>query len=391
MRLRFSDCVLDLERLELTRGGVAVDVEPQVFELIAHLAGNPDRVVGVDELFDVVWRGRIVSLSTLTSRVSAARAAIGDTGGAQRLVRTIHGRGYRFVGAVQAEGAAPAAALPPLHQEVQFCAAADGVRLAWSRVGAGPAIVKTGNWLTHVEYDWESPVWSHVLRWLAEGRRLVRYDARGNGLSDREVADISFEAFVRDLETVVDAAGLERFALFGVSQGCAFSIAYAVRHPERVSKLVLYGGFARGRRLRGSPVDAEQAEAMLTLMRTGWGQDNPAFRQVFTSLFVPGGTPEQMAWFNELQRVTTSPENAVRLRLVSDWMDVVGLLPLVRTPTLVLHCHDDAMQPFEEGRFLAASIPGARFVGLDGRNHLILEADPGWPRLRREVDAFLAE
>jgi pimeloyl-ACP methyl ester carboxylesterase/DNA-binding winged helix-turn-helix (wHTH) protein len=393
LRLRFSDCVLDLERLELVRGGVRVEIEPQVFEVLVHLIRNQDRVVGADELFDVVWRGRIVSLSTLTSRISAARVAIGDTGSDQRLIRTISRRGYRFIGdAVAADGGAlPALAAAPLRQEVQFCETSDGVRLAWSRVGAGPAIVKTGNWLNHIEYDWESPVWSHVLHWLARGRHLVRYDARGNGLSDRDVADISFDAFVRDLETVVDAAGLGRFALFGASQGCAFSIAYAVKYPERISKLVLYGGFARGRRLRGTAVDVEQAEAMLTLMRTGWGQDNPAFRQVFTSLFVPGGTPEQMEWFNELQRKTTSPENAVRLRLVSDWMNVVDLLPRVRTPTMVLHCHEDAIQPFEEGRFLAAKIPGARFVGLEGRNHLILEDDPGWPKLQEEVEAFLAE
>lgn len=390
MRLRFRDCVLDLERLELLRNGVRVPVEPQVFEVLAYLIRNQDRVVGVDELFETVWRGRIVSLSTLTSRVSAARVAIGDTGGEQKLIRTVSRRGYRFVGeAVATDAPIPVPRTPP-RQEVRFCETSDGVRLAWSRVGDGPPIVKTGNWLNHIEYDWESPVWSHVLHWLARGRTLVRYDARGNGLSDWEVPEISFDAFVRDLEAVVDAAGLDRFALFGASQGCAFSIAYAVKHPERVSKLVLYGGFARGRHLRGSAIDIEQGEAMLTLMRTGWGQDNPAFRQVFTSLFVPGGTPEQMDWFNELQRKTTSAENAVRLRLVSDRMDVVDLLPSVRVPTLILHCRDDAVQPFAEGRFLATHIPAARFVGLDGRNHLILEDDPGWPRFQREVGAFLA-
>ena len=391
MRWFFSDCVLDLERVELLRAGAGVEIEPQVFEVLAHLIEHQDRVVSTDELFEAVWHGRIVSLSTLTSRVSAARSAIGDTGSDQALIRTIPRRGYRFVGeAVREESSVAPPPLPP-RQEVQFCRSADGVRLAWSRVGTGPPIVKTGNWLNHIEYDWESPVWSHVLRWLARGRQLVRYDARGNGLSDRGVADISFDAFVRDLEAVVDAAGLDRFALFGASQGCAFSIAYAVRYPERVSRLVLYGGFARGRRLRGSPVDTEQAEAMLTLMRTGWGQDNPAFRQVFTSLFVPGGTPEQMAWFNELQRKTTTPDDAGRLRLVSDYMDVVELLPRVRCPTLVLHCRDDAVQPFEEGRFIAANIPGARFVGLDGRNHLILEHDPGWSRFRQEIDDFLSD
>ena len=203
--------------------------------------------------------------------------------------------------------------------------------------------------------------------------------------------DISFEAFVRDLEAVVDAAGLERFALFGASQGCAVSIAYAARHPERVSKLVLYGGFARGKRLRDDPTVIAQSDALITLMRTGWGQENPAFRQVFTSLFVPGGTAEQMRWFNDLQRNTTSPENAVRIRLVSDWIDVRNLLPQITMPTLVLHCRDDAVQPFEEGRMMAAGIPGARFVCLEGRNHVILESDPGWSRFRQEIDSFLAD
>lgn len=393
MRLQFSDCALDLERLELWRAGRRVEIEPQVFEVLVHLIRNQDRVIGADELFEVVWHGRIVSLSTLTSRISAARVAIGDTGSDQKLIRTIARRGYRFVGEAVAADGGPVPGRPAanLRQEVQFCETSDGVRLAWSRVGTGPPIVKTGNWLNHIEYDWESPVWSHVLHWLARGRQLVRYDARGNGLSDWDVPEISFDAFVRDLETVVDAAGLDRFVLFGASQGCAFAIAYAVKYPHRVKRLVLYGGFARGRRLRGSAVDIEQAEAMLTLIRTGWGQDNPAFRQVFTSLFVPGGTPEQMEWFNELQRKTTSAENAVRLRLVSDYMNVVDLLPRVRTPTMVLHCHDDAIQPFDEGRFLAAKIPGARFVGLEGRNHLILEDDPGWPKFREEVEGFLAE
>jgi pimeloyl-ACP methyl ester carboxylesterase len=263
------------------------------------------------------------------------------------------------------------------------------VRIAYARVGSGSPLVKAGNWLNHLEYDWESPVWSHMLKWMASEHQLIRYDARGNGLSDWEVKDISFDASVRDLEAVVDAAGLERFALFGASQGCAVSIAYAVKHPERVSKLVLYGGFARGRCQRGDSAEIEQADAMITLIRTGWGQDNPAFRQVFTSLFVPGATVEQMQWFNDLQRNTTSPENAVRIRLVSNNMNITKLLPLLTAPTLVIHCRDDAVQPFEEGRSLAAGIPGARFVGLEGRNHLILETDPGWDRFKEEIRAFL--
>lgn len=393
MRYEFDDFVLDTERVELRRGSKLVDIEPQVFDLLVHLIANHDKVVSSDELFEAVWAGRIVSLSTLTSRINAARKALGDSGARQKLIKTIPRRGYRFAAEViTASDEADAAPEPEatLRQEISFCTSGNGVRIAYAKVGSGPPLVKAGNWLNHLEYDWESPVWSHMLKWMASGRQLIRYDARGNGLSDWEVQDISFDAFVRDLEAVVDAAGLTRFALFGASQGCAVSIAYAVKHPERVSKLVLYGGFARGRRLRGDPVDIEQADAMITLMRTGWGQENPAFRQVFTSLFVPGGTPEQMAWFNDLQRNTTSPENAVRIRLVSDYMDVLKLLPQVTVPTLVLHCNDDAVQPFEEGRILAAGIPGARFVALEGHNHLILETDPGWSRFQEEVAAFLA-
>jgi pimeloyl-ACP methyl ester carboxylesterase/DNA-binding winged helix-turn-helix (wHTH) protein len=393
LRYDFDGYVLDTGRMELRHDGKLVEVEPQVFDLLAFLIQNQDRVVSNEELFDAVWQGRIVSLSTLTSRINAARKAVGDSGAKQKLIKTLPRRGYRFVGQATPDSGEEQPAAEPeaaLHQEILFCTSGNDVRIAYAKVGQGPPLIKAGNWLNHLEYDWESPVWSHLLKWMASDHQLIRYDARGNGLSDWDVQDISFDAFVRDLEAVVEAAGHKRFALFGASQGCAVSIAYAVKHPERVSKLVLYGGFARGRRLRGDPLDIEQADAMITLMRTGWGAENPAFRQVFTSLFVPGGTPEQVRWFNDLQRNSTSPENAVRIRLVSDYMDVRKLLPLVKAPTLVLHCHDDAVQPFEEGRILAAGIPGARFVGLEGQNHLILETDPGWRRFQEEIAAFLA-
>jgi pimeloyl-ACP methyl ester carboxylesterase len=248
-------------------------------------------------------------------------------------------------------------------------------------------LVKAANWLNHLEYDWQSPIWSHLLHALARDHRLIRYDARGNGLSDWNVGDFSFDTFVSDLESVIDAAGVQKFALFGISQGCAVSIAYAVRHPECVTRLVLYGGFARGRRKRGSEPRID--DAIATLMRHGWGQENPAFRQMFTSLFIPGGTSEQMQWFNDLQRITTSPDNAVRLRRAVDDIDIVDLLPLVKAPTLVLHCRNDSVQPFDEGRTLATGIPGARFVALEGHNHMILESDPAWSRLLDEIRNFL--
>lgn len=398
MSFRFSTFELDMDRRELRRDGFAVPVEPQVLDLIAFLVNNQDRVVSQEQIFDAVWEGRVVSLSTLTSRINAARAALGDSGQSQTMIKTVPRRGYRFVGGAApangenlspSEGSAPAVIRPASTQEIRFCETPDNVRIAYSTLGDGEPLVKAGNWLNHLEHDWDGPVWSHLLKWMASKWQLTRYDARGNGLSDWDVDEISFDAFVRDLESVVDAAGLETFSLFGASQGCAVSIAYAVKHPERVKKLVLYGGFALGRRLRGSPQDNELIDAMLTLMRAGWGQENPAFRQVFTSNFVPGGSAEQVDWFNNLQRITTSPANAVRIRSVSDMLDVTHLLEQVKAPTLVLHCREDAMQPFEEGRRIAARIPNSSFVGLEGKNHLILEKDEAWPRFREAVCAFL--
>jgi class 3 adenylate cyclase/pimeloyl-ACP methyl ester carboxylesterase len=276
-------------------------------------------------------------------------------------------------------------------QEIQFCTSQDGIQLAYSRIGRGPPLVKTGNWMTHLEFDFESPIWRHLYRELSRDHTLIRYDARGNGLSDREVEEVSYEAFVRDLETVVDAAGVERFALLGISQGCAVSIGYAVSHPERVTHLILPGGYALGssKRVR-TEAEREEAGAMLTLMRLGWGQENAGFRQLFTSQFIPGGTKEQADWFNELQRVSTSPADAVRNLKANGEIDVTALLSKVTAPTLVMHARDDARVPFDAGRRLAAGIPGARFVPLQSRNHLILENEPAFARFVQEIRAFLA-
>ena len=273
-------------------------------------------------------------------------------------------------------------------QQIRFCISPDGTQIAYATVGTGPWLVKAPNWMSHLEYEWQSPIWRHLLDELCRDHTLVRFDQRGNGLSDRDVEEISLDAFVSDLATVVDTLNLERFPLLGVSQGCTISIAYAVRHPERVSHLVLYGGFARGHYKR-SPAEKEQAEAMLTLIRHGWGQDNPAFRQMFTSSFIPGATHEQMMWFNELQRVSASAENAARLRDAVSNFEVTDLLPQVSVPTLVMHCRDDAVVPFNEGRRLAAMIPGARFVSLEGKNHMMLEHEPAWSRFLTEVRSFL--
>jgi pimeloyl-ACP methyl ester carboxylesterase len=278
-----------------------------------------------------------------------------------------------------------------LKQEIHFCTAPDGVQLAYSMIGQGPPLMKTGNWMTHLEFDLESPIWRHLYRELAKSHTLIRYDARGNGLSDRIVDEISFDAFVGDLEAVAAAAKVTRFALLGISQGCAVSIAYAVRHPERVSHLILYGGYAMGWNKRArSAAEKEEDAAMLTLMRVGWGKENPAFRQLFTSQFMPGATKEQADWFNELQRITVSGQVAARIYEAAGETDVTALLPQVRVPTLVLHARDEARVPFEAGRRMAAGIPGARFVALPGRNHLFLETEPAFDQFLEQTRTFLA-
>lgn len=399
MRFFFRNQQLDPERRELRRGPDLVAVEPQVFDLLLYLVRNRDRVISKDELIEGVWGGRIVSESTLSSRINAARKAIGDSGETQSLIRTLARKGIRFVATVTTDDGEPAAApasaeiapraTPALEQRIAFCRAPDGVRLAYATVGSGPPIVKTANWLNHLEYDWESPIYRGLFQGLARDRTLVRYDARGNGLSDWEVATIDFEAFVSDLETVMDAAGLDRVPLFCMSQGCAVAIAYAVRHPERVSHLILHGGFAVGP-LRRSPAEAENMRAMMHLIRTGWGTDNPAFRQMFTSLFFPEGTKEIFDSFNELQRICISPENAFRIREAVGNIDVRDLLPRVKVPTLVTHSRGDAVAAYELGRAMASEIPGARFVTLQSKNHALLDTEPAHARLLEEIRRFLA-
>jgi pimeloyl-ACP methyl ester carboxylesterase/DNA-binding winged helix-turn-helix (wHTH) protein len=397
----FGDYALDVERRELKCGAALVSVEPQVFDLLVYLMRNRNRVVSKNDVIAAVWGGRIVSKSTLTTRINAARKAVGDSGDRQAVIRTIARKGFRFVGAVSegealdasartsADGAAPEA--PRLHQEIRYCTTRSGVRIAYAACGEGPPLVKTATWLSHLEFEWESPLWRHWLDGLSARNRLIRYDERGNGLSDWQIDEVSFELMVQDLEDVVDAAGLDRFALIGISQGCAVSAAYAVRHPERVSRLILYGGFVKGWRAGGEAEILAKWSALGTLMREGWGQNNPAFRQLFTSLFVPGATQQQMDWFNDMQRKSVSPANAERLNEAIGDFDVVGLLPQVTTPTLVLHAREDAVVRIESGRWFAKLIPDARFVSLESKNHIMLAHEPAFARFLEEVQRFLAE
>ena len=274
-------------------------------------------------------------------------------------------------------------------QRIRYVRTTDGVQLAWADAGSGPVMIKAANWLTHLEYEWESPVWRHWIRFFSDNYRFIRYDERGCGMTDRNVGDLSVERWVADVEDIVDAADLrEPFTMLGISQGGAICVAYAVKHPERVSKLVLYGGYARGPFRRGDPDRANFYQAMIDLVRLEWGSDNPTFRQVFTSRFIPGGTDEQLAWFNDLCRKTVTPEIAATLLQSRAMIDITDQLGSVRAPTLVLHARGDAVVPIAEGHILAAGIPGAQFIELDSNNHVMLEHEPAWKRFCEEVLEF---
>ncbi|CAG0960406.1 Arylesterase [Anaerolineae bacterium] len=286
----------------------------------------------------------------------------------------------------------PQSAAPPKpEQRVHFTSSSDGTRIAFSVAGNGPPLVKTATFMSHLEYDWESPVWAHWLEELNREHTLIRYDERGNGLSDWDVEDLSFEAWVRDLEAVVDAVGLRQFPLFAMSQGGPVAVAYAVRHPERVSRLILYGAYARGWLNRDlSAEQIEEEKLVISLMRVGWGKDNPAFRQVFAMQLRPDATIEELRAFDEQMRISTSAENAARLESEMHRTDIRALAPLVKVPTLVIHPRQDAGVPFEEGRLLASLIPNAQFVALESRNHLLTQEEPAWQKFVAAFRSFMS-
>ena len=396
---RFDRFVLDTQRYELRRDDEVIRVEPQVFDVLTQLVGNHQRCVTKEELFDSVWGGRFVGEAALTSRIKAARRALGDDGESQRFIRTVRGRGYQFVGTVIDDTPAthrqepePQEEPPPPRQHIAFCRAADGVRLAYAVAGEGPPLVRAANWMTHLGYDIESPVWRHWVRDLSLRHTFIRYDERGCGLSDWSATDFSFDDWVSDLESVVEALGLDRFPLLGVSQGGAVAVAYAARHPGRVSKLVLCSAYARGRAVRAVGEEEARAAALdLDLARVGWGRDDPAFRQVFAAQFQPDGSRADWAAFDQLQRRTTSPENAVRFLQEFARIDVSDEASRVSCPTLILHSRDDHRQPLRFGEELAGLIPDSRLVALSSNNHLLTATEPAWQVFRSELESFLAD
>ena len=388
---RIGDYELDISRVELREKGEQLPIPPLVFKVLKYLIEHRDRVVPKGELLDELWGHRFVSESALTTRVKVARKLLGDDGQSQRMIRTVHGRGYQFVGPLEdtVEAEVVSQRVPPV--AVQFAAARGGVRLAIGSTGSGPPLLKVANWMTHVNKDADSPIWGHWVRDLSLHHQFIRYDARGCGLSGRDLAGIALndlDLWVEDIECVADLLGLERFALMGLSQGGPAAIAFAARHPNRVSHLILHGTYAQGMNKRGDPRQVAQASLQVALAKFGWASEDSRFLELFTKQFIPDGGQRERSWLNELQKTSCTGQTAAQLEAAMHDADVRELAGSLSVPALVTHCIDDVGAPFEQGRLLASLIPNATFLPLQCANHILLERDAAWPEFVAAVDQF---
>ncbi|HTS04090.1 MAG TPA: alpha/beta fold hydrolase [Candidatus Eisenbacteria bacterium] len=388
----FGNYLLDVDERRLLRDNGEVRLRGKLFDTLRVLVENAGKLVRKDAFMESVWPDSVVEDNNLDYCISQLRKLLHP----EKYIETVPRHGYRFVGDVTAPESHVAATPLGRHveqpdvqqQPVEFFTTSDGVRIAYSVGGKGPVIVRAIHWLNHLDFEWQTPM---RRQWLSEVMRhntLLRYDQRGSGLSDWNVSDFSFERTIRDFEELVDAAHLEQFSILGGCQGAAVAIAYAVRHPERVSKLIINGAFANGWPAPAPGVQ-EQMDALMTLIRSGWGRDNPAFRQLWTTLFRPDANAAETAWLNELQRISSSPENAARMIAEFPNIKVLDMLPKISCPSLVLHSRDDGAVPLQEGKLIAARIRGARFVELPSRSHMVSPGDAGWEQFVGEVSAFM--
>jgi len=391
----FGPFRLETREHRLVREDSPVSLAGKAFQTLRVLVEQHGKLVPKQELMSAVWPETSVEENNLDRNISTLRKVLGERPNGQSFIETVPRVGYRFIAPVTELSSNGVAASEKnelfARHEIRYCVTRDKVRLAYSTVGSGHPIVKVANCFNHLDFEWESPIWRHWVRDLATGYSIVRYDGRCNGISDWDVEDVSFDAWIHDLETVVDAAGLEKFALMGHSQGGAVAIAYALRHPERVSHLVLCGAYSRGCCHRGSPEAIQIRRALETLVQVNWGKTNPAFFQVVTDMYIPErATAEDKTWFNELQQVSVSTSNLVKFMQACDDINVRPLLRSLTTPAIVFHADRDKIAPPQEGRILAAEIPGARFVPLPTANHILLAAEPAWKLFRDELAAFMA-
>ena len=407
----FGPFRLEPREHRLVREGCAVPLTGKAFATLCVLVEQHGALVPKQRLMDAVWPDSVVEENSLDRNISALRKALGEQVSGESFIETVPRAGYRFAAAVRefapkanggrigvltdAPSDAPTgdfagAVGGASRQEIRFCRTADKVRLAYSTIGSGSPLVRVANCFNHLDFEWESPIWQHYVRDLAKGHSIVRYDGRGNGISEWNVEDISFDAWVDDLGTVVDAAGLSKFAILGMSQGAAVAIAYSVLYPERVSHLILCGGYSRGVNYRERPDALAARQALETLVEVNWGKNNPPYFQMVTNLYIPEhATPADQQFFKDLQGLSVSTANLVKFMRACDAINVRPLLPSVSVPTIIFHSDRDRIAPPEEGRILAAEIPGAKFVPLSSANHLLLAEEPAWKVFRDEVEGFL--
>jgi pimeloyl-ACP methyl ester carboxylesterase len=389
----FGPFLLEIGERRLLRDGQLVPLTGRAFDTLQVLVERAGTLLKQDWLIDRLWPDVIVEQNNLQYNISRVRKALAGSPGVE--IQTVRSQGYRLVADVheihvesnRAESRSAARSVQRMH----FAKAHDGARLAFAFLGDGPPLVKAANWLSHLELDRQGPIWPHWLELLSSRRCLVRYDARGNGLSEWEPPSITFEDFIADLGVVFDQAGVAHAPLLGISQGAAVATAYAARHPERVSALILIGGCVRGWRAKGKARLRETFEALLALMRRGWGGSNAAFRQIFTTSFFPDAPADVTAWFNELQRRTASPDGAAAILSALGDVDVSADLERVKAPTLVFHSRNDSVVPMKDGVELASGISGARFVPIESAHHIWLAGEVAWGTFAREVEAFLQE
>lgn len=392
MIYRIADYRLDTLSHGLSRAGQGIHVEPQVFDLLVLLAARAPAMVSYDDLVAEIWGGRIVSDATIAARISAARGALGDDGKRQAVIRTHARRGIQLVVPVVQEGTdvvprTQAASPNAQRQVMRYARSVDGTGIAWAEVGEGPPLLRGGHWMSHLEHDWSSPVFGPLLDRLAQGRRLIRYDPRGTGLSERSLNGAGFEQLVDDMEAVADAAGLERFAIYAISQSVPVALAFAARHPDRVSRMILNNGLVRGELARG---ETDRFEALLAMIRAGWGTPGSSFMKAVATVFMPLGTREELESLVQMQAVSASPEVAADLRRLIAEIDVTGILDKVVCPVLVTHSTGDAVQSVEQSKIIAAHVRDATLSLVDTPNHVVAPSDPVWERCVQSFEAFLA-
>ena len=386
----FGDTRLDLGRHVLTRGGETIPVEPQVFDILHLLAENAGSLVTKDRLIEAVWQGRIISEATISARINAARNAVGDTGRDQRIIRTVPRRGFEMVAAVTVEADAAPPPAPAFRQTIRYAASADGAGIAWSSAGDGPPVLYAWHHLSHLEKDWASGLHGPALTAFADRRRLIRYDVRGSGLSDPIRPEDDLDAHVADMIAVADAAGLDRFPIVATLQAAAVAIRLAATRPERVSRLVLINGYARGRATReNAPEDSESDPFIALLLSGGWGDPDNGFMRAWATMVLPMATFDETTELIRLIAHASSTEDVLLQRGLIDRLDVQDDLARVRAPTLVIHARMCAIHPVAEGRRVAAGIPGAEFLEVDSSNTFLIASDPAFGRFFDATMEFL--